>query len=233
MADRRSVRAELERKRIQLAQMRQVRERRSQILQEGENLSQTGDSRERIEDADAILHALGLSSSISRVSTAPSNVSSMDPAAQSNTSATSPDTSHVVQRHSQQLSSSLNDNFAPASSTKPPVSLQVVHVNQVNIPPKEKLTYTKETQTPTTQSLTQDQTTAQGDTLQQNPYYGKQTNMTNTTGEKRSQNHPSTGSNSLNASTPVTGVNQLALEWDDEFSGMSRAELIAKHCTTN
>lgn len=226
MADRRLVRAELERKRIQLAQMKLDRERRSQILREGENSSQTSDSRERIEDADAILHALGISSPISRVSTAPSNVSSMDQAAQSSTNAPSPDISHIVA----QQSSSLNDTFSPNLSLKSPVPLQVVHVNQVDIPPKEILTYTKETQTPTptTPSHSQDQTATQGDTLQQNPYYGKQTNVTS---GKRSRNHPSTGSNSI--STPVAGVNQLALEWDDEFPGMSRAELKTKHCTTN
>lgn len=229
MTDRRLVRAELERKRIQLAQMKLDRERRSQILREGENSSQTSDNRERMEDADAILHALGISSPISRVSTAPSNVSCMDQAAQSNMNAPSPDISHIVaQQHPNQQSSSLNDTFSPNLSLKSPVSLQVVHVNQVDIPPKEKLTYTKETQTPTTPSHSQDQTVAQGDTLQQNPYYGKQTNSTR---GKRSQNHPSTGSNSMSA--PVTGVNQLALEWDDEFSGMSRAELTTKHCTTN
>lgn len=231
MADRRLVRAELERKRIQLAQMKLDRERRSQILRECENSSQNSDNRDRVEDADAILHALGISSPISRVSTAPSNVSSMDQAAQSNTNALSPDISHIVAQHqhpNQQHSSSLNDNFSPNSSLKQPVSLQVVHVNQVDIPPKEKLTYTKETQTPTTPSHSQDQTATHGDTLQQNPYYGKQTK--NTSG-KRGQNHPSTGSNSM--STPTIGVNQLALEWDDEFPGMSRAEQTTKHCTTN
>lgn len=234
MADRRSVRAELERKRIQLAQMRQERERRSaQLLQEGENSSRNSDIRERMEDADAILQAVGISTSLSRASTAPSNVSSMD---QARLLAASPDVTTVIT--SQNFSSSLNDQFVMQSTPKTAVPLEVVHVNQINIPPKERVYYTKSTQTltPTTPPHQVDQPPApQGDTPQQKSYYGKQTNSTNSLALQKTpthgqRNHPSTtNNNSLNnTNTQVTGanVNQLALEWDDEFPGMSRVESV-------
>lgn len=133
MADRRSVRAELERKRIQLAQMRQERERRSQMLQESDN------SPRNPEDADSVLHALGLSASLSRASTAPSNVSSLD---QTRNIIVSPDISQ------QQHASSLNDSTSIREQLveeSPKTPLQVVHVNQINIPPKEKVYHTKST----------------------------------------------------------------------------------------
>lgn len=237
MADRRALRAELERKRIQLAQMRQERERRSaQTLQEGEISTRTVDSHDRLEDADAVLHALGISTSLSRASTAPSNVSAMD---QVRLQATSPDVSQVASTQ-QQFSTSLNDQFVVQSTPKTAVPLEVVHVNQINIPPKERVYYTKSTQTPApiTPPHSSDQPlTPQGDTPQQKSYYGKQTNMSNAnplalqkTPTHGQRNRPSVAShNSLsNTNTQVAGthVNQLALEWDDEFPGMSRVESV-------
>lgn len=150
MGDRKSVRAELERKKIQLAQMRQERERRSRLLQEyTENSSQGPENRERIGDADAVLQALGLSASLSRVSTAPSQVSSLDQSRFTNV--TLPESNQ--QQQQQQFSSSLNESLvsqsAPSRSVAP---LQVVQVNQINIPPKERVYYTKSTQTPVVQS---------------------------------------------------------------------------------
>lgn len=228
MADRRSVRAELERKKVQLAQMRQERERRSQMLQESDNSSRNLDSRERLEDADAVLHALGLSASLSRASTAPSNVSSLD---QTRNSVASPDVSQPAaavslqpQQQQQPVSSSLNDSFVIQSTPRIAVPLQVVHVNQINIPPKEKVYYTKSTQTPAPIVPPQvaDQSLPQGEAPQQKSYYGKQIP---TVGH---QNNPSTN-NSLSNNTQVAGVNQLALEWDDEFPGMSRVVEYYEH----
>lgn len=234
MADRRSVRAELERKRIQLAQMRQERERRSQMLQESDNSSKNLDNRDRLEDADAVLHALGLSASLSRASTAPSNVSSLD---QTRNRVVSPDVSQsaaavsLPQQQQQSVSSSLNDSFVIQSTPKIAVPLQVVHVNQINIPPKEKVYYTKSTQTPAPIVPPQaaDQTTPQGEAPQQKSYYGKQTDVTTNVATLALQKNPpigqqnnSSANNSLSNNTQVAGVNQLALEWDDEFPGMCR-----------
>lgn len=215
MADRKSVRAELERKRIQLAQMRQERERRSRMLQEDENTLQNSDI--KMEDADAVLHALGLSGSLSRASTAPSNVSSMD-----RTSTQSPDVSQLSNIPAkQEYPSSLNENFVmQSSSPKTAVPLQVVHVNQINIPPKERVYYTKSTQTPAPpapsshqqiqqSSVEGQEGTQQSDAPQQKSYYGKQIINNNN-------------------NTQVSGVNQLGLEWDDEFPGMFRIDLEQK-----
>lgn len=253
MSDRKSVRAELERKRIQLAQMRQERERRSRMLQD-ENLNPTNPDghQDKLDDADAVLHALGLSASLSRASTAPSNVSSLD---QSRLHAQSPDTGSTVsqqqqqqqqisqQQSSQQFSTSLNDSFSlqaqqQQSTPKAVVPLQVVHVNQINIPPKERVYYTKSTQTPAPINVPPQLPSesggvaSQGDAPQKS-YYGKQHKSQpqtpnaipsslqhNSTGESTPQS-PS-ASNSLSNNTQVAGVNQLALEWDDEFPGMFR-----------
>lgn len=231
MSDRKSVRAELERKRIQLAQMRQERERRSRMIQ-GDNAAQLNlDNPERLEDADAVLHALGLSSSLSRASTAPSNVSSMD---QSRVLSQSPDvgstasqaTTTASQQPQQQASlSSLNESYStPPAPTKTSTPLQVVHVNQINIAPKERVYYTKSTQTPTAatvaaaaaaatassgqQNSSDSNGAPQGDgAQQQKSYYGKQS------------------SDAIPSLWPA-GVNQL--EWDDEIPGMFRFGLVPR-----
>lgn len=238
MSDRQAVRAELERKRIQLAQMRQERERRSRMLQESENLSLSTENREKIDDADAVLQALGISASLSRASTAPSTVSALD---QSRISATSPDPSQLTQIQQQQqqqqhLTPSLNDSFPGMinSTPKTTVPLEIVHVNQINIAPKERVYYTKSTQTPAPIAPPQgDQSVPQGDAPQQKSYYGKQTNSTTVNPPQSQSTRSSTNSekaqsiNSLsNSSPPVAGattVNQLALEWDDEFPGTFRS----------
>lgn len=234
MSDRRSVRAELERKRIQLAQMRQERERRSRMMQdESTNLSNL-DRQERLEDADAILHSLGLSASLSRASTAPSNVSSLDRSG-SNLQAQSPDVGSSSTLVSQQAitpqllsqTTSLNEN-STQSNLKTAVPLQVVHVNQINIPPKERVYYTKSTQTSMSASVSaQDDPSAQGiDAPQQKSYYGKQSSIPPALQSATGQQPPQSPSVSLSSTnTQVAGVNQLTLEWDDEFPGMFRLDL--------
>lgn len=197
MSDRRSVRAELERKRIQLAQMKQERERRSQMLQNENANPKALDSKGKLDDADAVLHALGLSAlSLSRASTAPSNVSSMD---QSRLQAQSPDAgsdgttlSQPLSQQQQQFSPSLNDSYLQQqqSTPKPAVPLQVVHVNQINIAPKERVYYTKSTQTLT-------------------PTHGPS----------------ATANNSLSSDAQVAAVNQL--EWDDEFPNIFATDIAA------
>jgi len=223
MADRKSVRAELERKRIQLAQMRQERERRSRILQEDEALTHNSENRERVEDADAVLLALGLSTPLSRASTAPSNVSSLD---QSRLNALSPD---VATNQQQQFSPSLNDSFVTQPTSKQAVPLQVVHVNQINIAPRERVYYTKSTQTPSQAPIQNDQSVPQGDAPQQKSYYGKQHTPLNAlpptprnASQSDRQDHLNTSKSSDSSNVQVAGVNPLALEWDDEFPGMSR-----------
>lgn len=114
------------------------------------------------EDADSVLHALGLSASLSRASTAPSNVSSLD---QSRNIIGSPDISQQQQASSLNDSTSIREQLVEESPKTP---LQVVHVNQINIPPKEKVHYTKSTQTPAAE-----QATPPGESLQQKSYYGK------------------------------------------------------------
>lgn len=222
MADRRSVRAELERKRIQLAQMRQERERRSRMLQENQENSTPdtdGSNANKLEDADAVLQALGLSAaSLSRASTAPSNVSTLD---HTRLSATSPDVSQLNQQH-QQYSTSLNESLVSSQSISQPktsLPLQVVHVNQIDIQPKERVSYDK-----TTQTVELDSDSPAGkleSSAPQNSYYGKHksSNSANTTNAAQTtpiNNRARTNSNQ------VVGANQLALEWDDEFPGMCR-----------
>lgn len=252
MADRRSVRAELERKRIQLAQMRQERERRSRMHQEDENIpAQNLDSREKLEDADAVLKALGLSASLSRVSTAPSTLVMDQSRSSEIVGSSSPSLEntlvspalHQQQKQPQQLSTSLNDSYVMQSSLpKAAVPLQIVHVNQVNIPPKERLYYTKSTQTSTSPGLGPAldnqiadklvNATAAGlspsDVPQQKSYYGKQTksNSMITSDHDDQSNSRSNltptriaGNSNISHNTQATGANntQLALEWDDEF----------------
>ena len=214
MADRRSARAELERKRIQLAQMKQERERR--LLRENENQSNASENRDRSEDADAVLQALGLYTSLSRASTAPSNVSTMEQAR--TTTTPSLDLSQTSSQQQPPLSSSLNDALIMHSTPKTAVPLQVVHVNQINIPPKERVYYTKSTQTPAPIVPTQnDQIVPQSDAPQQKSYYGKQTNMPNVVAT------PTTGQpNNLSSINSLGNTTQVdPLEWDDEFPGMS------------
>lgn len=203
------------------------------MLQDESANLQNLDSQERLEDADAVLHALGLSASLSRASTAPSNVSSMD---QSRLHAQSPDMASTISQQPQQasqFSSSLNDSFVlqqHQSTPKSYVPLEVVHVNQINIPPKERVYYTKSTQTPAPINVPQvpsDSASPQGDATQQKSYYGKQT-TTNTIPlqpavVQQPPQSPSTTS-SLSNNTQVAGINQLALEWDDEFPGMLRLQ---------
>jgi len=233
MSDRRSrTRVELERKRILLAQMREEKERRSRLLQD-ENVRSFRFEEARLEDADDVLNALGYP--IPRVSTAPSDVSSLDQSG-SRLQAQSPDVGSSSSQQAisslQQITSSasLKDNLTPQSqaNVKPDIPLQVVHVNQINIPPKERVYYTKSTQTPVPASISsQDDQSAQGaDAPQQKSYYGKQSSsipptLHNATGQQPPQS-PSVSLTSNN--TQVAGVNQLTLEWDDEFPGMFRLD---------
>ena len=200
------------------------------------------DNPARLEDADAVLQALGLSAPLSRASTAPSNVSSLD---QSRTQIQSPDLTGSLlsqqsqQQTSQQFSTSLNESFVIAqqqqqlqqSTQKAPVPLEVVHVNQINIAPKERVYYTKSTQTPAPIVVPQtpgDSAPPTGDAPQQKSYYGKQMPNVISPSLQPGQQMPQnlSANNSLSGSnTQVAGINQLALEWDDEFPGMSRLEL--------
>lgn len=250
MADRKSVRAELERKKIQLAQMRQERERRSRMLQDENSSPLNLENPDRLEDADSVLHALGLSASLSRASTAPSNVSSMDQSrllAQSADSEFTSSHQNSLSQQPQQFSNSLNESFVseqPHSASKTSVSLQMVHVNQINIAPKERVYYTKSTQTQTAataaavaQQNASDPGVPQGDgAIQQKSYYGKQklnaippALQPNALGRQTPES-PTTNNSLNHPNTQPTGVNQLALEWDDEFPGMSRLDLDYSAC---
>lgn len=154
MSDRKSVRAELERKRIQLAQMREERERRSRLLQgEDENIRPSDSpntTASRTGEADSIIQSLGLSATLSRALTVPSNVSSLDQSQRAQ-NVNSPDVSQIFSHGQQSLTDS--QSYHPSNSTpRSVVPLEVVHVNQINIPPKERVYYSKSTQTtaPTT-----------------------------------------------------------------------------------
>lgn len=240
MSDRQSVRAELVRKQQQLAQMRLERERRSRMLQD-ENINPSNlDGQEKFEDADAVLRALGLSASLSRASTAPSNVSSLDQSASRLLQSPDPNTSKQTSQHAitpQQSSQSfsLNDNLLANQQSTPRTStpLEVVHVNQINIPPKERVYYTKSTQTPVPASvLNQEDPTQGAEAPQQKSYYGKQSSSTShahhsAIGQSHNANAPHSPSVSLSSNnTQEAGNNQLTLEWDDEFPGTSRLDHI-------
>lgn len=239
MADRRSVRAELEKKRIQLAQMKEERERRSRMRQDDENtLPQqfvSAENKDRLnEDADAVLQAFGLSN-LSRASTAPSGVSTMHQQDSfSSTGPHAPNISHLTSKNqsSASLNSSLDvSNSAAASVKKPVVPLQVVHVNQISIAPKEKVYYTKSTQTLEAKIQPGDTPVSLNNKSQSN-YYGKQKDSNATTtplpnsivANRKSQSKSNGITDSPTNNTQISiGANQLALEWDDEFPGTSRS----------
>lgn len=273
MSDRRSVRAELERKRIQLAQMREERERRSRLQLSSntdENTSRDTNndrlSHGRAENADDVLDALGLSASLSRSTTAPSNVSSLD-----QYRLQSPDTSggggggnsasFGGQFQHEKFSASLGNQQKTSTPTIPfdisttqsshqksqqQIPLQVVHVNQINIAPKELVYYSKSTQTAASQTdsnaLESGEFLTGGsnenlETPQQKSYYGKQSVSVDCSSNSSqllspSQNQQSTKchqqlkNTKQNSQTSVANqhlqtpnTNHLALEWDDEFPG--------------
>lgn len=219
MTERNPLRAELERKKIQLAQLRQEKERRSRVQDENifanRNPDGSSTSRDRSQDADAVLQALGLSSTLSRASTVPSNVSSLEQS-QLLQSVASP--SSQGNNLNERLSFSSNDqqhfqtlNTTPRSS----VPLQVVHVNQINIAPKERVYYSKSTQTQvsTTPPPELDQAADRADVAPPKSYYTKPPSSNRTANPANGQRVNQSPSNSSSVST----VQQSALEWDDEF----------------
>ena len=229
MAERNpNIRAELERKRVllaqKIAQKKEAAERRryDRLLQDENANPDNFDDQPRPGDADDILRQLGLSPALSRASTAPSNVSAMEVSRSQliNNSGTAP--SPDVASQQQQFSTSLN---VDSSVTKPAVPLEVVHVNQINIVPQEKVVYTKSTQTVLPHPPTTDPSLPE-DAIKQNKYYGKQAINANNPPARLSENGQRTPNDSLSHNTQVTGANQLAnLEWDDEFPGMFRLDL--------
>lgn len=176
-------RLEMERKRRQLAQIKEdklrqaalaekERLRRAQLNQGNEN-SPLGT---KSDDPDTILQSLGIPlSSIS------SSFSTLDQS-QLLPNVTSPDVSHLQSQSSHQndgtssifadQSTSIQSSNSTATATaRQSNPLQVVHVNQINIPPKERLAYSKSTQTSVSTSPPPEEETAQGDVVPRKSYY--------------------------------------------------------------
>lgn len=218
MDDRRSVRAELERKKILLAQMREERERRSRLLN-GDDQNQPNSSlnRDIPDDADGVLRMLGISSTISRASTVPSNVSSLDQSQRLSTATLNDSHASVSGQQSlhDKLSSSLTDNQllqGLSSNHRSNVPLQVVQVNQINIQPKERVSYAKSTQTPAPPP-----TPPEDDQVEAQPDAPKQS------ANNQSRQANQSTSTSLNSS-PLSTVQHIALEWDNEFEAWSKEQ---------
>lgn len=241
MSDRREIRQDLERKKLRLAQIREEKERKQRLRDEEERLNRdqgtSGVSvmdRDRLtEEADAMLENLGLGT-VSRSMNLP--LSSVY-----NTSLISRNNSSNDLQHTTTSLQSTRVNTDLQQTRKPPVALQVVHVNQISIAPKESVVYNKSTQTAETNDPTPNTTAPRND------YYGKQhTTMSNgdvdsdyftdtnsyeksASCQRQNSQEPKTNNfpQVINGISPISqspahiinsnNANIAALEWDDEF----------------
>ncbi|XP_046802733.1 cytoplasmic dynein 1 intermediate chain isoform X3 [Lucilia cuprina] len=123
--------AELERKKARLAALREEkdRRRREKEMKDKEEVSVRADKDQR-KDLDEMLSSLGVAP-VSEVLTSLSSVNSLN---SDNSNTQTPD-------------ASLQTNMNGPSAGKKPLNLSVYSVQATNIPPKETLTYSKQTQT--------------------------------------------------------------------------------------
>nr|CAD7454622.1 unnamed protein product [Timema tahoe] len=132
MADRK---AELERKKAKLMAIREEKERRRKEKEQKDSEDspiRTNIDLDNQQELDKVLMSMGLDS-VNNVVTNRSNLSSLTP---DHSNSNTPDSSLVI-------TSTPASNF----SKKRNVSLTVVSVQSTNIPPREMVTYTKQTQT--------------------------------------------------------------------------------------
>lgn len=123
--------AELERKKARLAALREEkdRRRREKEMKDMEEISVRADKDQR-KDLDEMLSSLGVAP-VSEVLTSLSSVNSLN---SDNSNTQTPDVS-------------LQTNMNGPSAAKKPLNLSVYNVQATNIPPKETLSYSKQTQT--------------------------------------------------------------------------------------
>lgn len=246
MGDRQRLREELERKKIYLAQMKEDRERRSRMNQNVLSPQFLTEDRPN-ENADDILRAFGLSN-LSRASTAPSTVSALHRESPTTNLDNQTVINHPDQSNNNESSvlsklnildrtylSDVKQQQQPHSdSVRTPK--QIVQITQTSIPLKEKVLYTKATQTLDSTTQTTGELPHHGNkSSQQSNYYGKQTDPKISANKVQHQAIPSNQYNKAtttnfiqqesprnNNQLPSIGTTHLGLEWDDEFSGMFR-----------
>uniref|UniRef100_A0A1I8P9S0 Uncharacterized protein n=1 Tax=Stomoxys calcitrans TaxID=35570 RepID=A0A1I8P9S0_STOCA len=127
--------AELERKKARLAALREEkdRRRREKEMKDMEELAVRSSEKDQRKDLDEMLSSLGVAP-VSEVLTSLSSVNSLN---SDNSNTQTPDVS-------------LQTNMNGTSAGKKPLNLSVYSVQATNIPPKETLTYSKQTQTQST-----------------------------------------------------------------------------------
>ncbi|XP_011293790.1 cytoplasmic dynein 1 intermediate chain isoform X16 [Musca domestica] len=127
--------AELERKKARLAALREEkdRRRREKEMKDMEELAVRNNDKDQRKDLDEMLSSLGVAP-VSEVLTSLSSVNSLN---SDNSNTQTPD-------------ASLQTNMNGPSAGKKPLNLSVYNVQATNIPPKETLTYSKQTQTQST-----------------------------------------------------------------------------------
>ncbi|XP_075159262.1 cytoplasmic dynein 1 intermediate chain short wing isoform X8 [Haematobia irritans] len=124
--------AELERKKARLIALREEKERRrrEKEMKDMEELAVRSSEKDQRKDLDEMLSSLGVAP-VSEVLTSLSSVNSLN---SDNSNTQTPDVS-------------LQTNMNGTSAGKKPLNLSVYSVQATNIPPKETLTYSKQTQT--------------------------------------------------------------------------------------
>uniref|UniRef100_A0A4W4GXI3 Dynein, cytoplasmic 1, intermediate chain 2a n=1 Tax=Electrophorus electricus TaxID=8005 RepID=A0A4W4GXI3_ELEEL len=138
MSDKSELKAELERKKQRLAQIREEKKRKEEERKKKEEpvvLHDDSDLEKKRRDAEALLQSMGITSEVPVGKTplhAPSLISTL--------LAPSPTSQHLLPQRTLTLR---------ANSRRGAVKLGMVKVTHVDFPPKEVVSYTKETQTPT------------------------------------------------------------------------------------
>ncbi|XP_055071060.1 dynein, cytoplasmic 1, intermediate chain 2a isoform X1 [Misgurnus anguillicaudatus] len=155
MSDKSELKAELERKKQRLAQIREEKKRKeeerkkkeAELKKEAVPLQDDSDLEKKRREADALLQSMGITSDVPSVPapmsptaksvSTPSEAGSQD----SGEGATGPRTLH--------WDSDPSTVLLHSEMGRGPVKLAMAKVTQVDFPPKEVVSYTKETQTPT------------------------------------------------------------------------------------
>ncbi|KAG9509616.1 Cytoplasmic dynein 1 intermediate chain 2 [Fragariocoptes setiger] len=136
-------RAELERKRNDLARLREVGRQRQMLREQQERERPVG----AMEEADLLLQRLGLPP----IRTASAGGDSGEATSDSHFNLQSGESNNLQPHYNQHALHSDNMQQLQSPNRKPMTTLQVVHVNQISIPPKENVVYEKSTQTANTQ----------------------------------------------------------------------------------
>uniref|UniRef100_A0A671QGL3 Cytoplasmic dynein 1 intermediate chain 2-like n=1 Tax=Sinocyclocheilus anshuiensis TaxID=1608454 RepID=A0A671QGL3_9TELE len=133
MSDKSELKAELERKKLRLAQIREEKKRKEEerkkkeLKKEAVPLQDDSDLEKKRRDAEALLQSMGITSDT------PVGPTSMSPTAKS---AGTP-------------SEAGSQDSGEGATGRGPLKLAMAKVTHVDFPPKEVVSYTKETQTPT------------------------------------------------------------------------------------